>query len=197
VQYSEWDHHDLYDKPAFQVIFNKLNDEAVVGTRDFIYRLTTENIREIEKAKIRVADSPNCLPPPEKCDKVRKFVHNDNKILLIKYEEQNSAILLACGVAYQGMCRKFNANNFKDNKTLGSPKNVLNFVGSNSSSLAFFVHSYGENVLVVAHSYDGRPFNYSPPLISLRKMDGEKGIDNFHSKLAQTKFLNTKQKFEF
>ncbi len=185
VQVLEWAHFD-FNKPAFQVIFNKINNEVIVGARDYIYRLTSDKFLEKENLEIGLLeDSPKCLPPPEFCNTTKDFVSNDNKILVIKYENSKPASLLACGDVYQGMCLKFKANDLSDNHYYGSNNDTSSFVGSRTSSYAFFASYFSDDVLVVAHSYDGRPIGYSPPLISLRKMDGEKGMNFFFFKLAK------------
>lgn len=177
LEWNEWKSKKFYDKPVFQVEFNKINNEVVVGAQNAIYRLKPEILLEEEEFPIRKS--------------LRSFIENDIKILAFDYKNPESPTLLACSDAYQSTCFKFNSTNLKDHQTISCPNSRLNLVGSKNSSFAFYAPFYGENILVIAHSHDGRPPNLSPPLISLRKLNGNKGILFYFifSKLRKKKSL--------
>jgi hypothetical protein len=171
---------DIYEvsfKPVFNVIVNKINNEIIIGGRNAVYRLSSDPLLEREKFTTEpVEDDLKCLSQPESCTIERKLTDNDNKILLILYDEQNYASIFACGDAYQGICFRLKADNFLETKAFGSVNDSMNFIGSKTSGFAFFDTFSGENVLKIAHSYDGIPNDLGLPLISLRKLNGEKGV---------------------
>ncbi len=122
-----------------------------------------------------VEDNLKCLSQPESCAIERKLTDNDNKILLILYDKQNYASIFA----YQGICFRLKADNFLETKVFGSIKDSMNFICSKTSGFAFLILLTWESVLKFAHSYDGRPNDLSSPLISFRKLNGEKGLEFF------------------
>jgi hypothetical protein len=178
VQAFDWEYRTLYVKPPFyQILMNKVNKELIVSGNNALYKFETgDTIKNIDKFDIRdELQDLKCLNPEEDCERKRAFVNDTNfKILLIDYQNITSPIIIACGDSF--LCYKFNANNFKDRKIVGTPNNSLNFIGSKKSCYAFFAPFHGQNVLFVAHSYDGRDFAQSPPLISLRKLDNDRGL---------------------
>jgi hypothetical protein len=162
------------------VIVNRDNNEIIVGARNAIYKLSPNDLQKTDEFITGpVYDSLNCLPPPLACETDKPSVNNDNQILLIKYDNKDFP-LLACGDAYQGMCYVFKETDLSYTTLWGLPNDTLSFVGSKKSSVAFFGPSSSSpksDVLYVAHAYDGRPIEFSPPTISSRKMNGREGID--------------------
>jgi len=171
---------EFNSEPLFRVIVNRDNNEIIVGARNAIYKLSPNDLSKTDEFITGpVNDSLNCSPPPLACETDKPSVNNDNQILLIKYDNKDFPLLFACGDAYQGMCYMLKATNLSYNKPWGSPNDTLNFVSSKKSSVAFFGPSSASpksHVLYVAHAYDGRPIDLSPPTISSRKMNGLKGI---------------------
>ncbi|XP_054163112.1 hepatocyte growth factor receptor-like isoform X2 [Oppia nitens] len=161
--------------PAFRVVVNRDNNEVIVGARNFIYKLSPNNLEIIEEYRTGpVNDHIECYPPPHECHKNRRLIDNDNQVLLFNYDNKQYPILLACGTAYQGMCYLFKSSNISGYHLLygGSQLNeTLNYVSSRTSSVAFFA-PFGnrKSDLYVANAYDGRPIEMSPPTLSSRKM---------------------------
>jgi hypothetical protein len=169
---------EFNSEPLFRVIVNRDNNDIIVGARNAIYRLSPNDLEKTDEFNTTINDIQNCLPPPLACETNKPSVNNDNQILLIKYDNKDFPLLLACGDAYQGMCYVLKATNLSYAKLWGSPNDTLSFVGSKKSSVAFFGPSSSSpksHVLYVAHAYDGRPIEFSPPTISSRKMNGFKG----------------------
>ena len=164
--------------PLFRVIVNRLNNDIIIGGRNGIYKVSSNNLQSSQEFRSGpVNDSRECPPPPLDCVHNKKLVDNDNQILLINYQAKDFPLLFACGDAHQGICWVFNAENLTWAKQYGQGNNSLNFLGSKSSSYAFIAPSSdsSKNVVYVAHEYDGRPLNMSPPAVSSRAMMGYGG----------------------
>lgn len=167
-------------EPVFRVIVNKETNDIIVGARNVVYRLSSDDLQKTDQFTTnKFNDSIDCPPPGSQtnCGANKKPVTNDNKILLLYKQQNDFHLLLACGDAYQGMCFALNAKNLSWNKFYGMPDNPLNYLGSRSSSYAFLAPSPIRNrdAIYVAHAYDGRPLEFSPPAVSSRIMKGYEG----------------------
>ena len=168
-------------EPVFRVIVNSDNNDIIVGARNVVYRLSSDDLQKIDEFKTGpVNDSIDCPPPVShsECGANKKLVNNDNKILLLYKQRNQFTLLLACGDAYQGMCYALKAENLTWNKLYGQPDNPLNYLGSKSSSYAFFAPSPIENkdAVYVAQAYDGRPLEFfANSSVSSRVMKGYDG----------------------
>lgn len=92
----------------------------------------------------------------------------DNNIVVLEIVPFSN-YLFVCGTVNQGACVKYNLANIH-NSTDFSTNRAENFVGSKTSTVAFFAADSASKtfVLYVAMSYDGRKIEYFPKIMSER-----------------------------
>ncbi|KAK6175675.1 hypothetical protein SNE40_014077 [Patella caerulea] len=112
-------------------------------------------------------DNKNCFPFPESCHEQRTEMANDVKILEIDHRKRK---LLVCGSGQQGLCHMHSLINITNLQAMDRTT-ITNFVGSHSSSAAFFGLVNNNSFLYVMQTYDKRNLSLSPLLLSTRRIE--------------------------
>ncbi|KAK0042793.1 hepatocyte growth factor receptor [Biomphalaria pfeifferi] len=163
---------DNNDTLLYTIYYNSNEGTVYVGGRNVLLKLNS-NLHLLEKVDIGpVRDHPSCGPDSDCPDGVE--VPNDIKIL--EFSERKN-LLLVCGTAKKGACTLHSLKNISDFRSLvqGNPDSVNgHLVGSGSSALVQMssaADSSSEEILYVFHEYDGRDTHFSPPVVSIRKLE--------------------------
>jgi Sema domain len=154
--------------PLHSIYYDKTENAIYVGGRDVLLKLDT-NLNMIDAISMGpVQEDPTCRSYDE-CSN-GTFIPNDIKI--VKYSERN-AQLFVCGTANKGACSLHSMKRIKQYKIL-TGVSTGHLVGSKRSvhvQLSTSSDSLTDDFLYVFHEYDERPERFSPPAVSLRKLD--------------------------
>lgn len=157
---------DLYDQ----------NPSFVVGARNYVLRINPSLGITDSNKNGPLFDNPKCSPleiTMKKCQSVHQR-DQDNYIIIIHYDTIPTPKVISCGTVRQGMCTIFHANKLKTGGFLGNPDEAKNYVASITSkqyTLAFPVSgNRSSTAYMTGHEYDDRPIQFSPPALSLRRI---------------------------
>ena len=149
----------------FQLVQDPETGDVYIGGRNTIYHLDSKLKLKRNITVGPSEDSQQCFPNRKECPS--KSLRN-NSIVVLEIEPF-SRYLFACGTINQGACIKYDLADIKNSVRFYANK-AENFVGSDTSTIAFFSPNPISNTstLYVAISYDGRTFNAFPKTISER-----------------------------
>jgi len=150
-----------------------------------VIKLSQDELKELDRAVTGPSnDSINCRPEPVPCASgpKREMVANDNKVLLFKYDNRPTPILVSCGTANQGMCHLLKPQDLSRGGKggaiiFGSPNDTINYIASKKTVVALMAPPKtglydplsDKSVLYAATEYDGRPTSMAPPVVSAKK----------------------------
>uniref|UniRef100_T1K210 receptor protein-tyrosine kinase n=1 Tax=Tetranychus urticae TaxID=32264 RepID=T1K210_TETUR len=157
---------------SIQKLLLTTSNQLFVGARNKFIKVDVDNLKIIQEFKIQILkDSPECPPDPEPCpsNKARSIMQADCKNLF-PFNVSSETTIFACYSTNQGMCYIFRQSDLTKGRLIGSPSQVSNYVASRSSSFVVPVSAGNTTHIFVAHAYDGRPVNLSPPTLSNRKL---------------------------
>ena len=145
-------------------------DRVYVGGENILVELTDELHQEDVSSTGPVDDNPQCDPASMGSCQGLEPTDNHAKVLEV---DPHAGTLLFCGTVLQGLCTVYGSSGFSEKHEL-SRGNRVNYMGGRRTVFAFYSQTSNDsstaNPLYVAHTYDDRPLDLSPPAVSSRKV---------------------------
>ncbi|XP_041350016.1 hepatocyte growth factor receptor-like [Gigantopelta aegis] len=152
--------------PLTQIAVYSETGDVFVGGHNVLAQLSSDVALKSTLSIGPVLDGIDCAPVDESC--TRTETDNDVRVLEIDYAKKQ---LLVCGSVYQGLCQLHSLKNIMVyQKVQNSSRNgIQNFISGKKSVVVFFDNTE-ENKIYVGLEYDGRLTNFSPHVLSARKI---------------------------
>ena len=162
--------------PLQRMVLDESTGSIYVGSKNRLYKLSSNLQIELENITGPVEDNQKCPPPPRNCsiDLVKESTDNFNKVLVVNADSNQ---LITCGSVYQGICQVQRLN---DLSLVEEPLREVVTNTEEGTNVAFIAPgpSGSGNLLYTAAS--DAPWLRDVPTVSKRVLDRSTGQSTFY-----------------